>query len=575
MAFKDELFAAFTYNNERLDLTGVDFDIRSRLGWLLGVGNFPDKCMVEQFLVAVGEQWKDIRSPNPEFGHFWYVETANGLDRRELRKGMALPSPCVLLFNTGLRTKEGEDIYLRIKVRTKPMQRGGTLRQKARSSMRREAVQFVLADRDGRPLSGFFDLPFYISNLPELTEALKTCLGGRFNLRMLNANVVEAWWRASSPVDLPLELDVGLADRQGSKVTLRLEESYSGGTDIEESSLAKIPCVIKLIKDGHEYETQEFMPQFYQTISKLAFKHAWRDLVDMAQKGEPWDILPGESNESKAKGALENYLKITFKKLQDQTAEGRYPAIVPRDKGAAMLFCTGLVTEVTKNCPEERFIYGYCSDRKDGLYTKIVWITSMDPRAEAQADDKFFPNHNLPWPALWTADPSQLVYQYNLGSPRNSDGKKGWDGFGFHHMLNHNSDRFPKRYLTGQLNEFQKPKVANPTVLMSDISKAWKSAKKRLCVNYKWAVPTFYVGALDGVEEDDRKYSPVCLLVPLFLTPGKDEPDVALVLRRQLLDGDPNKPYYFAPTCLTLEMARNNARVITRLDSTWLSMRKR
>jgi hypothetical protein len=74
-------------------------------------------------------------------------------------------------------------------------------------------------------------------------------------------------------------------------------------------------------------------------------------------------------------------------------------------------------------------------------------------------------------------------------------------------------------------------------------------AVKRIQRNYKTAIPQYYQGRLQ-------------LLLPLCMT-NKTKADLALVAYRQ---GD----VYLASTVLTLDMAYNNARLLTRPDSEWL-----
>ena len=75
--------------------------------------------------------------------------------------------------------------------------------------------------------------------------------------------------------------------------------------------------------------------------------------------------------------------------------------------------------------------------------------------------------------------------------------------------------------------------------------------KKRIQANYKTIVPQLYRGKIQ-------------LLAPLYLT-NPETPDLALVL--SLSD---DKTVYYGHTCLTTEMAYNNARLIARPDSYWL-----
>ena len=75
--------------------------------------------------------------------------------------------------------------------------------------------------------------------------------------------------------------------------------------------------------------------------------------------------------------------------------------------------------------------------------------------------------------------------------------------------------------------------------------------KKKVRSNYKVAVPQYY----------DSK---IQLLLPLCLTSGSPNPDLALVVHKL------NDSTYTARTCLTLEMAYMNARLIVKPQSDWL-----
>lgn len=83
------------------------------------------------------------------------------------------------------------------------------------------------------------------------------------------------------------------------------------------------------------------------------------------------------------------------------------------------------------------------------------------------------------------------------------------------------------------------------------IDGAIRSVKRRIEANYKTIVPQLHHGRIQ-------------LLAPLYLT-NSERADLALVLS---LSED--KTAYYGHTCLTTEMAYNNARVIARPDSYWL-----
>ena len=77
---------------------------------------------------------------------------------------------------------------------------------------------------------------------------------------------------------------------------------------------------------------------------------------------------------------------------------------------------------------------------------------------------------------------------------------------------------------------------------------ALSDAPQRAAANYTLAVPQFYGGRIQ-------------LLLPLCLT--GDKPELALTIQRE--DG-----FYAARTCLTLDMAYNNARLICRPETSWI-----
>ena len=128
-------------------------------------------------------------------------------------------------------------------------------------------------------------------------------------------------------------------------------------------------------------------------------------------------------------------------------------------------------------------------------------------------------------------DPSALIFDVNL------DIVPQWD-----HILfdEENFARIPEQ-LRNNGREFCQNVIAG----------AISSVKKRIEANYKTIVPQLYRGKIQ-------------LLAPLYLT-NQDTPDLALVLS---LSED--KTVYYGHTCLTTEMAYNNARLIARPDSYWL-----
>ena len=75
--------------------------------------------------------------------------------------------------------------------------------------------------------------------------------------------------------------------------------------------------------------------------------------------------------------------------------------------------------------------------------------------------------------------------------------------------------------------------------------------KKKVAANYKIAVPQYFNGKIQ-------------LLLPLCMKDGVT-PDLALVVTK-----NESGNFYQGHTCLTMEMAYNNARLIAKPESNWL-----
>lgn len=86
--------------------------------------------------------------------------------------------------------------------------------------------------------------------------------------------------------------------------------------------------------------------------------------------------------------------------------------------------------------------------------------------------------------------------------------------------------------------------------MVNILNGAIDTMKKRVSLNYKLAIPQYYDGKIQ-------------LLLPLCLM-SDDTPDVAIAVTKK-------DDCYQGHTCLTLDMAYNNARLIAKPESNWLS----
>lgn len=207
---------------------------------------------------------------------------------------------------------------------------------------------------------------------------------------------------------------------------------------------------------------------------------------------------------------LENYIKHTYKKL-DQ--EGKILI-----QGDYSVFNTGLVTSFQ----EEIFALFQKNRRTDSQpWFFIGW------RKHSERDLMKF--SSLPDVANYFNNPSDLLYDTNIELRLN-----------INHIIDDNLSRFPASYQ--QMDKYQIGTILQGTI---------EDAKRRIRRNYKTAVPQYYNGKIQ-------------LLLPLCLT-SKANADLALVVEKE-------NGVYRASTCLTLDMAINNARLIAKPDNEWLKV---
>lgn len=225
---------------------------------------------------------------------------------------------------------------------------------------------------------------------------------------------------------------------------------------------------------------------------------------------ENWDysIL----DPSKPLPILFSYLNHTFMRLKEQNK------IV--QKGSFYCFNTGLVTI------HQEEIFALFKETGNRIAFQ---------RFCKESDNAMSYYYPLPERATYFDDPSDLIFD---------------NRFDFRVKIEHivgdeiNFGRFP--------NEI---KALSQHQLVNTLKGAVDHAKKRVHRNYKTAIPQFYRG----------QYVPngqLQLLLPLCLTdPAKA--DLALAIFRE-------SGFYSGRTCLTLDMAINNARLIAKPDDEWL-----
>ena len=136
----------------------------------------------------------------------------------------------------------------------------------------------------------------------------------------------------------------------------------------------------------------------------------------------------------------------------------------------------------------------------------------------------------LPEMALYWDDPSKMIYDPRKSLMVNVE-----------HIIQDNKERFPEPYAS--MDDYNLQIYLNGCV---------ESTKKKLKRNYKLAVPQYFFTS-----------NSIQLLLPLCLS-KKGVADLAIVV-------EDYGNMYRASTCLTLDMAINNARLLARPDRDWLN----
>lgn len=265
------------------------------------------------------------------------------------------------------------------------------------------------------------------------------------------------------------------------------------------------------IKGGTVAKNQpyDFTEHFRDFVFMPKFDEAIENLAVLA---EPEDWNYKYTVAPHAKPILRNYLTYTYRRVAEEKKIG----ITPDEEYAC--FNLGLIT------PTQEPIYALLSKNKLEKQPQYWHFWRFCRRGE-QDLNRFAA---LPEMAHYYENPAGLVYDSRKELRVNVE-----------HIISDNIERFPDQL-----------KAMNPFGLQNLVKGAIDSAVERVRRNYKTAIPQYYQGNIQ-------------LLLPLtLLDPAKA--DLALVAEKF---GD----FYRAATCLTLDMAYNNARQVARPDRDWLA----
>lgn len=248
-----------------------------------------------------------------------------------------------------------------------------------------------------------------------------------------------------------------------------------------------------------------YFPKFDERIKFLA--------ETLADK-EPWDFSDSKENKH---SILKNYLEYYYRRLKEEvkikfTQNNEYAALN-----------TGLVTSNQEEifCFFEKY-KGPVANSSPYFFKDFMKVS--DPRLLSCFGS------DLPQPANFFEKPELLILnpKYKIVPD-------------IEHIITDNKERFPLH--------LQK---ADDSEMRRQVHGAIDDVTKKVRTNYKIAIPQYFGAKIQ-------------LLLPLCLTSGSNNPDLALVIDKVI-----GQDIYSAKTCLTLKMAYNNARLIVKPQSDWL-----
>lgn len=249
-----------------------------------------------------------------------------------------------------------------------------------------------------------------------------------------------------------------------------------------------------------------------EELFDFAFLPAIDDqLAKLSELAEDEDWNYHHSTSEHSLPVLYNYIRFTYRRIAEESK------IALSENGQFACFNSGLVTD-----NQEPIYASFETNRKEGAQPWFFkgWIR------RGQWELNKFPE--LPDLAHYFDDPSCLVLDTRKDFRVNIE----------HILTETPRERFPEPF-----------KGMENYALQNVLKGAIDGARERVRRSYKTAIPQYYGGQVQ-------------LLLPLCLQNPK-QANLALVVER-------HATFYRAATCLTLDMAYNNARQLARPDRDWL-----
>lgn len=263
-------------------------------------------------------------------------------------------------------------------------------------------------------------------------------------------------------------------------------------------------------------------PDEMRKFAYLPYSHLMGKLTELESMAirENWNYPEPHNFSNTTNPVLENYISHTYRYLAIKE-----PSKIKISEGLAC-FNTGLFT------PKYDMIFALFKPNNNASNSETAprWFLSGFFKSSERQLENLLP---LPERAKYFTHTSQVVYETSLELYVN------WE-----HILEEkeNFERIPES-------------IRNSGVRMKELlDGALNTAKRRIQADYRTAVPQCYQGEIQ-------------FLIPLFLTSGHDKADLALAVVRK-------SEAYIGKTCLTINMAYGNARLLTKPYSDWLHSRQ-
>jgi hypothetical protein len=250
------------------------------------------------------------------------------------------------------------------------------------------------------------------------------------------------------------------------------------------------------------------MTEYGRPLYDFAYIHEIDERLKELAEPEDWNYIQSEMERSNP--ILYYYFHYTFQRVKEQNKI----TILP--DGSFCCFNTGLATK------HQEPIYALFTENKRAESEPWRFVKSA---RKGEYELSKFPT--LPEMASYFDDPSCLVFDSRLEFRINIE-----------HIITENRDRFPEPF-----------KNMNDYALQVVVKGAIDNTIERVKRNYKIAVPQFYLNSVQILL-------PICLMSPT-------KADLALVVQK-------HEGHYRGSTCLTLDMAYNNARQLAKPDKEWL-----